>query len=313
MEYKALEKYKALVEQRKEKAKAKKAEKKKREKEKERERKKEETRKRRLKKKRDAYKPIHLKNLRKKQNARAYKKRRSKVLAKHNANGDVWGYYRIVLTKNHKQTKELSSSWWMLTAYDKFNKYIEENRKGVICEKLIAQSSLQDGDDVKYEILLLKKINPEEDDGVREIRDKNGRFVENRIANNNKYAIIAKDDWYVPETYNVYGYNPVTDRKTGRWIFDNIVNSNCTRDNFKNIFICDNKLIIQYNSDLDFVICKTKDECLRLYNGLMNETDKNNKNILYSSFISENRKSWLYDQLENKTGWDRNVLYKKKG
>lgn len=313
MEYKGLEKYKALQERKKEKDKEKKAAKKKREKEKAREKKKEETHKRRLKKKREAYKPIHIKNLRKKQNARAYKKRRAAELAEHKSNGDVWGYYRIVLSKNYKQTKELSSSWWMLTAYEKFNNYIKENHEGVICEKIIAQSNRQDSEEVKYEILLLKKIDPEKDNGVRELRNKWGMFVENKISNNDRYAIIAKDDWYIPETYNVYGYNPVSDRKTGRWIFDNIINKNCTRDNMKNIFMCDNKLIIQYNSDFDFVLCKTKDECIRLYNGLMAATDKKNKYILYSNFISENRKSWLYDQLEKKTGWSRETLYKKKG
>lgn len=309
MEYKGLEKYQAYLE----KEKQKKADKKKKEKAKARAKKKEETHKNRLKRRREAYKPIHLKNLRKKQNQKAYAKRRKAALDEHKAKGDVRGFYRIILTKNYKQTKELSFSWWMLTAYDKFNQYIEENHKGVICEKIISQSNKQDEEPVKYEILLLKKINPKEDDGVRELRDENGTFIENKIKNRTTYAIISKADWYIPETYNVYGYNPVSDRKTGRWIFDNIINVNCCKENLKNVFMCDNKLIIQYNDNLDFVMCKTKDECLRLYNGLENAKDKKNKFVIFSGYLVDARKPWLYNELEKKTGWSRETLYKKKG
>ena len=201
----------------------------------------------------------------------------------------------------------------MVTAYEKFNKYIEENRKDVICEKIISQSSKQDNEPVKYEILLLKKIDPESDDGVRELRNEEGLFVENRILNNEKYAILAKADWFIPETYNVYGYNPVSDRKTGRWIFDNLININCDKYNIKNIFMCDNKLVIHYDSDFDFVLCKNKNECLRLYNALESNLDKKNKFVIFSNYLVDSRKPWLYNELEKKTGWDRETLYKKKG
>jgi hypothetical protein len=201
----------------------------------------------------------------------------------------------------------------MLTAYGKFNKYIEENRKDVICEKIISQSNKQDNEPVKYEILLLKKIDPDLDDGVRELRNDEGLFIENRITNNEKYAIIAKADWFIPETYNVYGYNPISDRKTGKWIFDNLINVNCDKYNIKNVFMCDNKLIIYRDSDFDFILCKNKQECLRLYNDLESNLDKRNKFVIFSNYITEARKPWLYNELEKKTGWNRETLYKKKG
>lgn len=313
MEYKGLEKYREHMAWKKGRELEKKKKKKAAAQEKARAKKKEETRQKRLKKRREAYKPIHLKNLRKKQNQRAYAKRRKAELEIHKHNGDVHGWYRIVLTKNYTQYKELSSSWWMLTAYEKFNDYVKENHDDVICEKRIAQSDTQDADPVKYEILLLKKIDPEEDDGIRELRNEDGMFVENRIINNEKYAIINKHDWYIPETYHVYGHNPVSDRKTGRWIFDNLINVNCSKSNLKNVFMCDNKLIIQYDGDFDFVICKNWDECLRLYNGIESNIDKKNKYVIFSGYLVDSRKTWLYDELEKKTGWKRETLYKKKG
>lgn len=316
MEYKGLEKYRKYVEEqklKKEVAKAKAEERRKKKLEAEREKKKRATHRNMLKKKRDAYKPIKLKNQRRKQNRRAYLKKREVELAERRKNGDVFGYYRIILAKNHKMTKELSPSWWMGTAYQKYNDYIEENRRGVICEKRIAQSNIQDGEKVKYEILLLKKIDSEQDNGVREIRNEDGLFVENRVANNPEYAIIAKSDWFIPETYNVFGYNPVSDRKTGRWIFDNIINKDCCRENIKNVFMLDNKLIVQYDGDVDFILCKNTEECMRLYNGLEGAMDKKNKFVFFTNTLVEARKSWLYNLLEEKTGWSRDVLYKKKG
>jgi hypothetical protein len=309
MEYTGLAKYKAFKERELEKKKEKVA----KAKALAREKKKKENYEKRLKRRREEYKPIHLKNLRRKQNRRAYLKRRAVELEIHRKKGDSQGFYRIVLTKNYTQYKELSYSWWMLTAYKKFNKYIEDNHRDVICEKTIAQSDTQDSDPVKYEILLLKKIDPEFDDGVRELRNEEGMFIENKISNNEKYAIIAKSDWFIPETYNVYGYNPVSDRKTGKWIFDNLINNNCCRENMKNVFMCDNKLIIYKDLDFDFVICKNKNECLRLYNALESNTGKKNKFVIFSSYLVDSRKSWLYNELEKKTGWDRDTLYKKKG
>jgi hypothetical protein len=77
--------------------------------------------------------------------------------------------------------------------------------------------------------------------------------------------------------------------------------------------MCDNKLIIYRDSDFDFILCKNKQECLRLYNGLESNLDKKNKFVIFSNYITEARKPWLYNELEKKTGWNRETLYKKKG
>ena len=128
-----IEKHLQKIAEKKAKVKEKKKVKKKRQKEKVRELKKIETHKRALKKRREQYKPIHIKNLRHRQNQRYYKKKRAKELEEHRLKGDVYGFYRIIITKNYEQVNELSYSWWMLTAYDKFNKYVSENNSNVIC------------------------------------------------------------------------------------------------------------------------------------------------------------------------------------
>ena len=77
--------------------------------------------------------------------------------------------------------------------------------------------------------------------------------------------------------------------------------------------MCDNKLIIHRDSDFDFVLCKNKNECLRLYNALESNINKKNKFVIFSGYLVDSRKTWLYNELEKKTGWDRETLYKKKG
>lgn len=308
MTFKALEKYKAKEKEKKLRAK----ERKKRQKKKEKEKKKAETHKRMLKKKRDAYKPIHVKYLQKKRNARAYKKRRDASLAEHRAKGDEYGYYRIIIARNYEHIQNLAMARWKVNAYERFYKFIEENHKDVICEKQCLRGITDTGNTVKYEILLIKKINPNEDNGIREFRNEIGTFIENRIENNNTYAIIAKEDWYIPEDYHVYGYNPMTERKTGRWIYDNIINKNCCRENLKNVFMCNNKLIVQYNGDIDLIICKNAAECMRLYNKLQDTTPKSNKFVFYSAFLDKNRIEWLYDLIEDKTGWPRTKIQRSK-
>ena len=87
---------------------------------------------------------LNLINLRKRQNRRAYQKLKVKREKLRKSLGDVKGYYRIILTKNYEMTEELTHCIWLLSAYEHFNKYVEENRKGVICDKRTAQSNIQD-------------------------------------------------------------------------------------------------------------------------------------------------------------------------
>ena len=261
-----------------------------------------------LKRRREKYKPIHRKNLKKRQNARAYKKRRKAFLAEKKAKGDVFGFYRVVTTRNRVQTGEVGTFGWMLNAMDAFNDYAEKHNSGVICEKRYVKATDQPAEEFHEEVLLLKRIDPEVDDGVRAFRNEDGMFVDHIISNNKKYAIIAKSDVYTPETYHVYGYSPLTDKKTGRWIFDNIVNRDCSRDNFKSVFMLNNKLIVKYNDDFDMVICKNSDECARLYEGLRVNTDRKNKFVAYTGFVVNSMKSRYYDMIEEKTGWPRSAI-----
>ena len=269
---------------------------------------KEESKKKAAKRRRELYKPIHKKNLKKKQNARYYRKKKQAIAALRKATGDVRGYYRVVLMHNRGQVDELKASWWLHTAMARFEEYVKKHNDGVICEKQVKRDADRNEHEYHDEILLLKKVDTSVDDGVRSFRNKDGLFVDHIVANNKNYAIIAKSDVYTPEVFNVYGYSPMNDKKTGRWIFDNLISNDCSRENFKNVFILDNKLVIQHGTDFDLVICRNPDECSRLYEGLRLETGTKNKYVQYSGNVVKSMKPRFYDMIQEKTGWIRRAV-----
>ena len=208
--------------------------------------------------------------------------------------------------RDREQVGELGTSRWLLRAMGKFNDYVREHNDGVICDKRYTKKSGEVGTYFKDEILVLKLIDPKTDDGVRAFRNEDGMFVDHIVSNNSKYAIIAKSDVYTPETYQVYGYSPMNDKKTGRWIYDNIIAKDCSRDNFKSVFVLNNKLIVQYDGDFDLVICDSKDECVRLYEGLRAEAGPDNKFVAFAGFVVNSMKSRYYSMISEKTGWSDN-------
>jgi hypothetical protein len=263
---------------------------------------------------REKYKPIKIKNQRRKQNKRYYDKKRSAILAEKKANGDRYGYFRIILTRDYQMYEELGHAKWFLNGYNRYTNYIQEHNKDVICEKIILKNEkcreTQERKEVKYEILLIEKINPKTDNGEREIRNEYGMYTTNVISNNENYAIIAKNDWYIPETYHVYGYHPSKDRKTGRWIYDNIITHEHSIDNMKNIFYYKNKLIVQHNNDIDIIICKTKNEAKRLYDKCEQLSRNVYQYLFFTGEINKGRIKWLIQTIQEKTGWTYNKIIK---
>ena len=152
--------------------------------------------------------------------------------------------------------------------------------------------------------MLLQKVGGFEEK-VTHLRDETGRFVENVIVDNDDFLILTKDEWLVEETFSVYGYHPNKDRKDFNFILNEMILKDCGIDNVKRVFVFNNRLIIQYDSDFDFVTCKTADECKRLYNTLQKYVGKN-KYVLFTGELTKEMSTWMLNEIEEKTGWDRN-------
>ena len=250
----------------------------------------------------------HRKVMRSRQNRRYYKKVRAKQLKEREKNGDVYGYYMVLLMKNRKRMDKIGKALWKSNAYKLFNDAIAENRERVkYPERISKKTSDGESHTNEYEILIVQRIPPESfTDNVTFIRDEHGKFIEHAVIDNDHYIILDKAEWYVEDKFNVYGYHPIKDRKSFDFIMDNIILKNLERDTCRRIFTFRNKLVVQYDSDFDFITCKTVKEAERLYDTIEKETD-GNPYLLFTGRLSRDMSSWFLDELEEKTGWSRKI------
>ena len=254
----------------------------------------------------------HVKKMKVIYNRRFYLKKK-KALEKYRKDiGEERSYYIIFLTKNRKKIDCLMRTFYKTRAYQRFNELIEDNQNTVKFPiKYEAKLKTITHTDVKYELLLIKR-NDEDENNVSLLRNEQGTFVENVAGGYDNYQIIEKHLWLVEETFYVYGYHPKTDRKTYDFIYKNlVVNSPDTPDEMKRVVILNNKLIIDYVTDFDFVMCKNHEEAKRLYNQIEKDVlNEKRKYIYFSGIIPQTLKDKWVDKLIEKTGWARNKCMK---
>lgn len=253
----------------------------------------------------------HKKKLRKKQNRRAYLKRRSVELEERKKKNDKFAYYMVVIMKNMKRIKRIGTTWWKTDAYDMYNKAIEENEAAVICPVEICETTngvAKNGSstiDMEYEIMLVEKVG-EDEEKVRKFKNEEGKFIDNVIVDCD-YTILAKHPWLVEEKFSVYGFHPKKQRKDAHYILNEMLLKDTCRDNVKRVFLYNNKMVIQYDNDFDFITCKTDKEAERLY-GIMEKKItklKKNKYILFTDKLNKKMSTWFLNEMEKKTGWSR--------
>lgn len=246
--------------------------------------------------------------LKKRNNHRYYKKKRDKQLEERRKKGDVYSYHLILIMRDYKRKKRVAASWWMTDAYEKYNDAIEKNQAEVqFPVKIYERDGNKRGSTLAakpvYEIMLLQRTP--EGQTINKFRDEDGKFVDNVIIDNESYTIIDKHEWLVEESFNVFGYHPIRDRKNFDFILNEMILKDVSRDNIKTICTHSNKVIIQYNDDLDFITCKSVKEAVRLADALEKKIGKNP----YVIFTGKNSLStWMLNKLEEKTGWDREKL-----
>lgn len=253
----------------------------------------------------------HKKKLKSAQNKRAYKKRRAVQLEERRKKHDKYAYYMVVVMKNQKRIKRIGTTWWKTDAYEIYNNAIEENESSIMCPVEISETTngvAKNGNstiDMKYEIMIVEKVG-EEENKVNKFKNEDGKFIDNVIVDSD-YKIIAKHNWMVEEKFNVYGFHPKKQRKDAHFILNEMLLKDSCRDNVKRVFIYNNKLVIQYDSDFDFVICKTDKEADRLYEILEKRVNKPKKNkfILFTDKLNKHMTTWFLNEMEKKTGWTR--------
>lgn len=258
-----------------------------------------------------------IKKLRHQQNQRYYAKKKKAASEKRKKLGDVRKYCMILLTKNKKRVMKMGSAWWRTDAQKIFNEILEKNRNEVKFPVKIRTMSkgkirAENRTDTKWELLIVQK-NDKDDDNVTQFRNDDGKFVDVQIIDKTEYKIIAREEWFVEEKFNVYGYHPKKDRKDYTFILNELFLKKLDKiHDVLRVNVLVNKVIISHSEDFDFIICKNHEEAERLYDTLQNDKllSKNKNVIFFGDIVGMGQKKLMYNKMEEKTGWDRSLCKK---
>ena len=223
-------------------------------------------------------------------------------------NGDRKGCFRIIITESGKRVKTLSKAGTLLDAYEKYNNFISENSSNVIGSKkyiMADNKKTNEVNELDFEILLVENVGS---DNVYKtsFRENGGKYVESKIVDSNKHVILAKNRWLIPEYYSVYGYNPINDRKPGKWIYDNLIKKDLSPLSIKIISQLNQRIIIQNGDDINIVTCRYIEDAEILYNEI-EEHGKDEKYIVFMKKVPKNLVQKFNKKIKDKTGWGKKM------
>lgn len=212
--------------------------------------------------------------------------------------------YRIILTNRSRQVDELYMSSSEADAFSEFNKLLEAAKS--VEMPMRYNNEKTEIVECDYELMVIK-VRSEGEGKVTQVMDDMGRFVDYE-ASNDSWVILERSRYSKEETFFVYGHHPRHDRKTYRWIMDNLIlGRKPSRYSFLTVRLYLNKLIVGDGDDMDIVICKNKSDALRLYNKL--EEEKMERRIRFVAFMGDlaysKYKSMWIDKICSRTGWNR--------
>lgn len=213
--------------------------------------------------------------------------------------------YKIISCRNGVQNKFIGGYRTGDEAYKIFRQLRKED-KDVVFPVMVTGSQKQVNSIDEY--ILIKKSD-EKGEGLR---NEYGKIVEQRL-NIEGWVVVDKFRYKKEETFWVWGYNAMRDRKTFQWIYENIVTNSEGASN-ERIKIYKNKLIIKHdNAEIDLIICKNISDCIRFYNKL-EEYCKKDK-IKFVFFLGDysnslERRKLCEKEIEELTGWDKRKIKK---
>ena len=217
--------------------------------------------------------------------------------------------YHIITVSRGKQLNDIFQTSSEIRVNHEFGKLLEDNKKVIFPVKYINNKKILPAE---YEYVIIKS-KQDGDKDVTRLRNENGMFV-NISTTDDDWVVYDRGPMLKEETFWVYGYHPVHQRKTFKWIFDEfILNKKDNKKELKCIVVFQNKFIIDTNGKLNMVICKNKEDAVRMYN-LVGEwcNEKKIKYVLFGgdAFRTHVRKEW-YKKLQEWTSWSWRKLSRK--
>ena len=272
----------------------------KKEKEKEKEREKKLALKEKNKKKRGRKKKVGRKidwNLRKKK-----KRLKEEKAAARAAERNRPYLYRIYYTRNGVREAMIGQYKNIEDAYERFNQEKARAQDVVFPRATKINKQVEMSID---ECILVERT----DNGPNMIRNEYGKLVEQQ-TDIDGWEVLDKFRNSIEETFWVWGYDKKAERKTFMWIYENLLLlDGFGLYEFRRVFTFRNKLLVRYDDmHLEFVICKSEFDAVRLYNELQKRAKADGvKQLLFVGDRSElsDETEKLIAELMEITGWSR--------
>lgn len=215
--------------------------------------------------------------------------------------------YHIILVNRNKMKEDLFWTESESTVNKEFARMINENKSVVFPIKF--NNNKDEIVESSYELMIIKARGTNETNESK-VRDEYGKFI-SYYTNDDDWVIYDRSPFYIEETFWVYGYHPKLQRKTFKWVFDNIVSIDSNNKYlFKTVHLFKNKILVSCNGKLDMVICKNKQDSIRMYN-LLEEwcEEKKMKYVIFMGDLSYSRyKSDWVTRIQNLTNWSRKKI-----
>lgn len=216
-------------------------------------------------------------------------------------------FYHIILVNHDKMKEDLFWTDSEATVNKEFKTMVEENKSVIFPIRF--NNNKTEIIESSYEIMIIKARDKTESCETK-VMDEYGKFV-NYATNDDDWIIYDRSPYYIEETFWVYGYHPKLQRKDFKWIYDNFISNNSNNKYlFKTVQLFKNKILVECNGKLDMVICKNKQDAIRMYNMIEEwcESDK----MRYIGFMgdlsySKYKSDWI-TKIQKLTNWTRKKI-----
>jgi hypothetical protein len=160
---------------------------------------------------------------------------------------------------------------------------------------------------IKNEYLILERIETSSSSSTPKLTNEFGKYIEH-TTNSDIWKIYDKLPCVEEESFWVYGYHPKRERKTFKWIYENLlINTLLETSSLLRIFIYKNKIFFRQNDGyFDFVVCKNISDTIKMYNKLIEWCNQNKiKKCFFTGEVQtcSERGKLLIKDLQEKTGW----------
>lgn len=215
--------------------------------------------------------------------------------------------YHIILVNHDKMKEDLFWTYSEATVNKEFKSMVEENKSVIFPVRF--NNNKTEIIESSYEIMIIKARDKTESRETK-VMDEYGKFV-NYATNDDDWIIYDRSPYYIEETFWVYGYHPRLQRKNFKWIYDNFISKNSNNKYlFKTVQLFKNKILVECNGKLDMVICKNKQDAIRMYN-MIEEWCERDK-MKYVGFMgdlsySKYKSDWI-TKIQKLTNWTRKKI-----